>query len=273
MSSVHAISTSMIDEAAAQEQGTIVSHLEEQSPCPNVLVDRGKLLLSRLPALSLTTLHLNGTRLDNASVVDLAQSLPESLRELHLADNDVQWQGIQALLDRQPSSLCVLDLGNTLLNSKAATLLAGALCQDWCHLEVLNLANNWIGTNGVKSLTMCLSTNPYLRELYGHGNPGWHGPTNGMVFANTVFPSNTRLSVLTWDASGSVQDEQTVIQYWMAMNRYGRTLLADTTLPASVWSLVLERASLESMSLVYTLLKERPDVVGASDSGVDVVSI
>lgn len=223
---------------------------------------------------SLVCLDLSQTCLHEGAAMSLFPRLPPTLQVLKLSRNMIGNHGVKELVrafhfqrvrelqnGSPPHDLRVLDLGKNSLDTEGAVKLTTWLAQDWCKLQELRLDNNFIGNNAVAAIAKGLATNRTLKTLRLHCNPGG---LNMHLFLTHTFPANTTLTHLTLDALAHRNPQRTLqkrhIEYWLLMNLCGRHLMSVMDNGVPLWPNILAKGGQDNISLVYTFLRERPDL-------------
>jgi Ran GTPase-activating protein (RanGAP) involved in mRNA processing and transport len=134
------------------------------------LADLDDFLRSHHAALHLQALRLPNNGLTSRSSVNLANilSTTQTLRELDLSDNQVESQGLLALLPALTHETCALrrlDLYNNKLGATGATQIA-AILRDNRSLRELRIGKNNLGRKkSLKAIATALQRNATLRTL------------------------------------------------------------------------------------------------------------
>jgi Ran GTPase-activating protein (RanGAP) involved in mRNA processing and transport len=112
------------------------------------------------------------------------------LREKNLTDKDIPMIVKEALINKQ----CIeLDLSSNRLTSAGVQLLADALDPNVLSLEMIDLANNKTGDEGVQSIITALRVYPLLTHLrLGRNNI----TDNSAQYVAELFSGNRRLILL-----------------------------------------------------------------------------
>jgi Ran GTPase-activating protein (RanGAP) involved in mRNA processing and transport len=296
---------SAIDMHTAQALGLMLKSnrtLEELRLCHSSICSEGvsSVAIGLMGNRSLKSLDLSGNRLDDLAVSKISNSLAhnETLDVLRLDFNEVGSLGAQAIASTLRRNRCLQELhlfGNQ-IDSEGAVGLADAL-QHNASLNTLILSFNNIGDRGAEALANSLKVNVSLTKLsfasngigkqglkvFGHLLPQMKGLEQldagdfyDAIAAEALLEGlkfNTRLSVLYFQSpiseclgSSTVEDE---LDFYIRLNKSGRSLLHTPQGPASIWSAALAKANvnqseLGSPDVLYHLLREKPDLMEAT---------
>jgi hypothetical protein len=294
-----------IDVHTAQALGLMLKSnrtLEELRLCHSAITSEGvsSLSLGLMGIRSLKLLDLSGNGLDDVAVSKISNSLVHNetvdvlrldfnevgsfgaqaiasmlrrnrhLKELHLFGNQVGVEGAIGLADalEHNSSLKSLILSFNNIGDKGAVALANSMkCNH--SLTKLSLASNGVGKQGLKAFGKCLPEMKGLEQLDA-------GDFYDTVAAEAVLEGlkgNTRLSELYFQSpiseclgSSSVELE---LDFYIRLNKSGRSLLHSPDSPSSAWPTALAKASvnhsdLGSPDVLYFLLRQKPDLIAAA---------
>ena len=240
----------------------------------------------------LKVLDLLGNGMDDACVQRIARALKynTTLEFLCLDFNDFGYYGVQAIAEMiaHNSGLEELHLFGNRIDAAGAECLAAALRRNKA-LKTLILSFNHIGDRGAKALASALTVNTTLTKLWFPSNSvgndglsalgecmpkmkGLEQLNVGDFFDNSAaevllegLKLNTKLSVLYMESP--VYDNvwmEKRLDFYLRLNRSGRSLLHDTSAPSSLWASALARASWNdddgSPDALYYLLREKPDL-------------
>nr|XP_061796495.1 NLR family CARD domain-containing protein 3-like [Nerophis lumbriciformis] len=143
------------------------SHLQELALSGNDLFDEGVEILSKglaSPDCILKVLELSGCKITKRGCVSLAEALKlklPHLQELDLSENNLTDEGVQILSKGLASSHCILKflrLQCCGITKRGCVSLAKALKLNLSHLQVLDLSDNDLFDDGVKSLFQGLAS-------------------------------------------------------------------------------------------------------------------
>lgn len=276
--------------------------LEDFRLCHSDITSEGvsNISLGLMGNRSLKTLDFSGNGLDDVAVSKISNSLVHNetvdalrfdfnevgsfgaqaiasllrrnrhLKELHLFGNQVGPEGAIGLADalEHNPSLKTLVLSFNNIGDRGAVALANSLT---CNksLSKLSLASNGVGKKGLKAFGKCLPKMKGLEQLDA-------GDFYDIVAADAVLEGlkeNTRLSELYFqspisDCLGSTSIELEM-DFYIRLNKSGRSLLHSCDIPSSAWPTVLARASANhsesgSPDVLYHLLRQKPDLIEAS---------
>jgi Ran GTPase-activating protein (RanGAP) involved in mRNA processing and transport len=241
----------------------------------------------------LKILDLLGNGLGDVAVSKIAGALAcnNTLEVLCLDFNEFGSPGVQAIADmlRHNEGLEELHLFGNRIDATGARSLADALCHNKT-LKILILSFNQIGDDGAAALARALTVNTSLTKIWfpsnSIGNDGLHAFGEnlprmkgleqlhvGDFFDNQAAESlleglklNMRLSVLYMESP--VYDDEWMddkLDFYLRLNKCGRSLLQAPDAPATLWPTALARANLNESAenypdVLYYLLREKPDL-------------
>jgi hypothetical protein len=189
----------------------------------------------------LKELHLFGNQIDAEGAHFLADSLHHniSLKTLILSFNDIGDEGIKAL-------------GNALIKNSTLTKL-------W-------FPSNGIGSDGLIAFGELLPEMKGLEQL----NVGDFFDAHAAYALLQGLKWNTRLSVLylqspICESYGCTVEQE--MDFFLRLNRSGRSLLQSPSAPCSLWPVALAKANKNrcedgSPDVLYHLLRQKPELVG-----------
>eukprot|EP00980_Cylindrotheca_fusiformis_P005222 scaffold1119_cov120-Cylindrotheca_fusiformis.AAC.2 len=242
---------------------------------------------------NLRILDLSENGLNDEAVTKLMESIScnKSLKFLCLDFNDFGYDGIRSIASMIKNTHCLKEFhlfGNR-INESGAELLAEALCHN-SSLNSLILSYNQIGDVGAVAFARALTLNSSLTKIWfpsnGIGNNGLQTFGRllpkmmgleqlcvGDLFDNFAaqellegLKSNTRLSVLYIESPVSennlIEDE---LDFYIRLNKSGRSLLQTPNAPISLWAEALGRANSNvsktgTPDALFQMLRQKPDL-------------
>lgn len=128
-------------------------------------------------------------------------------------------------------------------------------------MEVLDLRYNNVGIEGLSALRdMLFKDNTTLEYLLLEEDDDCPA-SEAELFRNQQCRKAVRLAKDYTKGCGcercKTKDE---IQYFLTLNRAGRHSFGNMDIPASLWPRIMSHVSEDSPSLVYAMLKTRPDI-------------
>jgi len=231
-------------------------------------------LFQRLRSLQMLSLRCPG----DAGAIAIAKALPYNvhLTSLDLRSNRISDQGVEAIVAalqscRPNHSLKELILSWNSITDRGASKVASLLQDKNCPLERLDLScNDRIYDTGLRTVVEALKCNSCLRELNVFGCDGIT-TVGASLLLQCLQEHNMVLQLVRLPSSllGSPVGEE--LEYYLALNRAGRRLLRDHSVPVALWSDVMalstnrtRTSSLSSkLSALYYILKQKSDLLGA----------
>lgn len=242
---------------------------------------------------SLKILSMLENGLDDVAVTDIVNAVAHnnSLEFLCLDFNDFGYLGIQTTASMLKTNKCLKELhlfGNR-IDSSGAELLADALCNN-STLRTLIISYNQIGDQGATALAKALTVNTTLTKLWCPSN---HIGNEGLQAFGKYLPKmkgleelhvddlfddfaaedlieglkfNTRLTTLYIESP--IYDHNWVerqLDFYLRLNRSGRSLFNSQNAPLSLWAAALEKANKNchprgTPDVLYSMLHQKPDL-------------
>jgi hypothetical protein len=182
--------------------------------------------------------------------------------------------GPMMLALKHNSSLLSLNISYTTLGCRDAIALASTLKTS--KLEILYLCGNHLSLKSIQALSVGLPQTQHLKRLWLTGTQSFG--RDGIISLCSGLQDNMSLEevlVPPW-----LPEQATKIEYYTDLNRGGRKLFRDLTLPSSVWPQVLSRVNnnapdmggdpdcfgtspMRRVSTLYHLLRNRVLLEGA----------
>jgi len=250
-----------------------------------------KLLNDRLQNCPLVALWLENNDIYPAGAEALSQLIVSSasLKYLYVAHNHINDSGAAAISSVGMTQLEVCNLASNEIGPTGARSLARSLRDESSKLKKLILEGNHLRDEGTIALAESLRGNNCLEVLdLRYNNVGIEGLS---ALRDMLFEDNTTLEYLLLEEDDDcpaseaelfrnqrckkavrlakdytkgceckrckTKDE---IEYFLALNRAGRHSFGNMDIPASLWPRIMSHVSEDSPSLVYAMLKTRPDV-------------
>lgn len=202
-------------------------------------------------------------RFRNRRVIQsLKRCLPyaEHLQGLDLRGNLIGDDGIADLVEEiSRSNLKSLKLGLNCITDRGAAHLARLVSLPSCQLTHLDLNSNLIGNAGGYELAIALKDNSTLKTFLLCGNAQ---VSCGGVFVECL-QANDSLIDCNLQQTHLELCEVSVINYWLMLNKCGRKILKNDSLPCGVWPEFLEKHACASQhpDVLFYFLSQKPDLV------------
>ena len=187
----------------------------------------------------------------------------QHIKELHLFGNRIDSCGAQTLADAllKNSSLETLILSFNQIGDAGAAALAKALTVNK-SLTKIWFPSNSVGIDGLRAFGECLPRMKVLEELH----VGHFFDSDAVEALLKGLRLNTSLSVLYMESP--VHDETSIedkVDFYLRLNKSGRSLLKSPDAPTSLWAKALERANVNegergAPDVLYFMLRQRPDL-------------
>jgi Ran GTPase-activating protein (RanGAP) involved in mRNA processing and transport len=241
----------------------------------NAISDDGaEALGSVIKRSSLLELAIESCLVTDDGVAGLIHSLCDSkalLQSLSLAQNHISETGASALVKMLASneSLSSLDLSSCHLSDKSIEVLAQGLTSDKNRtLKRLSLAFNEFGNGGAESLGHLLPRCRLERlesQFNNFDDKGLAAIVQGLSNSYWLKDLFVLSSSTYCSMSGKLVDE---MSHWLSLNRAGRRVVLDDSIPLSVWPRLLERADqVAGPESLFHMLRNRPDLVSSTSYG------
>ena len=159
-------------------------------------------LIEHIPqSTTLRTINLSHNRIESSALTYLEQGLG-TLRELHVADCEIDFQGVEVLARalQTNTSLVELNLRENKIGSGGAIAMGNCLKQN-TTVQYLYISTNEIDVDGARSLADGLKENSTLRELRLSSNIF---SADGTIAIFAALKVNKTLNTLGMDESGKL---------------------------------------------------------------------
>lgn len=211
-----------------------------------------KYLLSR-PSLKRMSLRFRSQQI----VQSLSKCLKTSqyLEHLDLRSNFIGDQGVHVLVGGLfHSNITSLNLGFNLIGDAGAAALAQLLADSRCNLVQLDLNCNLIGNGGAQAISDALRGNRTLKSLVLLGNSRL---SCGDPFVECLY---TNITLEKCDLQRTEIENVRVIDYYLTLNRCGRSILRLGDIPCGLWPILLDRVSQKSGDAMYFFCTQKPEL-------------
>ena len=224
-----------------------------------------------------------------SALSELVKKSP-SLKYLYMAHNSINNSGAAEITSVAMNQLEVLNIAENEIGPMGAREIATSLRDKSCKLRNLILESNHLRDDGICSLADGLRDNTSLKNLdLRYNRIGVEGLT---ALRDMLKEDNKTLEYLfleeDCDCASARRPKHPMrrdrkcpriqsssaekctcercklydeIEYYLALNRAGRHSFGNMGIPASLWPRVMAHAPEDEPSILYAMLKSRPDVV------------
>lgn len=224
---------------------------------------KGAIALSELIVFnpSLKYLYMAHNAINNSGVASLSPVAMKQLEVCNIAENEIGQLGGAILAENLRDEKCsvkTLILESNHLRDQGTISLAEGLKEN-TSLKSLDLRYNYIGLEGLTALRdMLCRDNKTLEYIILEEEDDCEAQTHQVIPRNGKRPR--LLKKLKHECSCERCKIRCEIEYYLALNRAGRHSFGDMKIPASLWPRIMSHVNEDDYSVMFTVLKNRPDV-------------
>jgi hypothetical protein len=231
----------------------------------NDIYPKGAVALSELISASpsLKYLYMAHNAINNSGAASISSVAMSQLEVCNIAENEIGQIGARAIAENlrdEKSTVKTLILESNHLRDQGTISIAEGLKEN-ATLKLLDLRYNHIGKEGLTALRDILSKeNKTLEYLFLEEEDDCECKRRQIPLQR-----NRKCPRLLEQSKQKCTCERCKIrgeiEYYLALNRAGRHSFGNVDIPASLWPRIMSHVSEDDPSLLYAMLKNRPDVM------------